>query len=130
MSMRAVREPLLHLKLENDTMAVSSVKRGRTTVKMGSAMLITVILNFFLATLGTLAIFLISVRLQGIGSFSAPFFVIIAGVVCAAASANFGYVPTVIILVLYAISEAKDVMETRARDRSAKQAKGDSNAGK
>jgi hypothetical protein len=38
------------------------------------------------------------------------------------ASANFGYtspiigyVPTIIILVLYAISEANDVMETRAR---------------
>lgn len=93
-------------------------------------MLATVILNFFLAMLGTLAIFLISVRLQGIGSFSAPFFVIIAGVVCAAASANFGYVPTIIILVLYAISEAKDVMDLRARDRLDKLTKGESNGGK
>ena len=107
-------------------------------------MLTTVILNFFLAMFGTLAIFLISVRMQGIGGFSAPFFVIIAGVVCAAASAslttasaNFGYtspiigyVPTIIILVLYAISEANDVMETRARDRLTKQDKGESSGGK
>jgi hypothetical protein len=107
-------------------------------------MLVTVVLNFLLATLGTLAIFLISVRLQGIRGFSAPFFVIIAGVVCATASAIImtasasfgytwaiiGYVPTIVILVLYVISEAQDVMETRARDRLPKQAKGESNGGK
>lgn len=100
-------------------------------------MLTTVILNFFLAVFGTLAIFLISVRMQGIRGFSAPFFVIIAGVVCATASASFvttsaitGYVPTIVILVLYAISEAKDIMETRARNRLTKQAKGYSSGGK
>lgn len=104
-------------------------------------MLTTAAFNFFLAMAGMLAIFLISVRLQGIGSFSAPFFVIIAGVVCAVASASFmtasasfgytspiiGYAPTIITLVLYAISEARDVMETRAGDKSPKQTKGGSN---
>lgn len=105
-------------------------------------MLTTVILNFFLATLGSLAIFLISVRLQGIGGFSAPFFVIIAGVVCAAASASLmtasagfgrssaiiGYIPTIIILFLYAVSEAKDIIETRKMPHG--KAKGGSNGGK
>lgn len=76
-------------------------------------MLTTVILNFFIAALGSLAIFLVSIRLQGIGSFSAPFFVIIVGIVCAAASVHFGYISTIVVLAFYAISEARDVMETR-----------------
>jgi len=72
-----------------------------------------VLINFVLGAFGSLAIFLITTRLNGEEKFSAPFFIIAIGIVCAALSAIFGYLTTWIILGIYTALCALDIYRDR-----------------
>jgi len=74
--------------------------------------MLTFFLNFLLGTFGTLAMFLILMSLTR-ESFSAPFFVIFLGLVCAILSMFFEYVSTFIILWLYAVASVMEFYNDR-----------------
>jgi len=76
-------------------------------------MLITVIINFFIGTFGSLALFLIATYIEGVQSFSAPFFVIAIGIICAVLSTLFGYWSTWVILGLFAVITMADLYRDR-----------------
>ncbi len=71
-------------------------------------MLATVSINFLIGTFGSLAIFLITTLLAGETKFSAPFFVVVIGIICAAFSMIFGYLSTWIILGIFAALGIKE----------------------
>lgn len=68
--------------------------------------------NLVAGTAGFLVIFLVVNRLEK-SAFSAPFFVVVGGLVCAVLSTMFGYVSTLVILLLYGILAAIDLFRFR-----------------
>ncbi|MEA3456841.1 MAG: hypothetical protein U9R26_10050 [Campylobacterota bacterium] len=69
--------------------------------------------NFLIGTIGSLAIFLLMTRLDDEESFSAPFFIVVIGMACAALSILFGYLSTWIILGIYAISSIVEMRRSQ-----------------
>ena len=73
-----------------------------------------VILHFLGGTLGSLIIFLIFTKLSGVKSFSAPFVVILIGIICASLAHFLSSWATVIVLVVYALLSANELRVDRA----------------
>jgi len=71
-------------------------------------MLATVSINFIIGTFGSLTIFLITTIFAGETKFSAPFFVVAIGIICAVFSMMFGYMSTWIILGIFAALGIKE----------------------
>ncbi len=78
----------------------------------------TVILHFFAGALGSLAIFLLFVRLSGAGSFSAPFGLVFIGIACAALAHYVSPWATPAIIVAYALQSAVELRRERKQQRS------------
>jgi len=71
-------------------------------------MLALVSINFLIGTFGSLAIFFITTFFAGETKFSAPFFVVAIGIICASFSVIFGYMSTWIILGIFAALGIKE----------------------
>lgn len=76
-------------------------------------MLSIMIINFLIGTIGSLAIFLLISQINGEEGFSAPFFVILIGLVSAILSIFFGYISTWVILGIYAITSTVDTYNSK-----------------
>lgn len=77
----------------------------------------TVILHFFLGTIGSLAMFLRFAYLSGETQFSTPFGVILVGLSCAALSWYVSPWATPVTLLLYALASWVELKRDRAFER-------------
>lgn len=73
----------------------------------------TVLLHFIAGSLGALVVFLISIRLFGATSFSAPFGVIFVGIACASLAHFLSPWVTPAIVVIYALTSVGELYQER-----------------
>jgi Na+-driven multidrug efflux pump len=75
--------------------------------------MITVFLHFIAGSLGALVVFLVFTRLSGVTRFSAPFGLIVYGIVCAALAHILSPWATPAILAIYALVSAGELYQER-----------------
>jgi len=73
-------------------------------------MLTVAIISFLAGTFGTLVLFLIQIHISGVTQFTAPFFVVVYGIICAVLSLLLGYWSVPIVLGIFSVLA---VMEER-----------------
>jgi len=101
------------IRAAREFVAEHSVGRRKANRAMGA-----VILHFVLGTLGCLAVFLVFIRLSGIGSFSAPFGLVFFGVVCAALAHYVSPWGTPAVIAIYALLSAHELRQERRAQKA------------
>lgn len=86
--------------------------------------MITVLLHFIAGSFGALVVFLVFTRLAGVTRFSAPFGLIVVGIVCASLAHVLSPWATPAILVIYALVSASELYQER-KDRKDWESKND-----